>query len=63
MILASMQCYLFSDCQSPLPEYPREREGDSHILYLYGEEQQKPTGPEIRGQQTAGIKATNKSWT
>ncbi len=34
------------DGESSLQEYSGEREGDADLLYLHGEEQQEPLGPE-----------------
>lgn len=43
------------DGESSLQEHPGEREGDADLLYLHGEEQQEPLGPERRRRQTAGL--------
>lgn len=44
-----------ADGESSLQEYSSEREGDADLLYLHGEEQQEPLGPERRRRQTAGL--------
>lgn len=44
------------DGESSLQEHPGEREGNTDLLYLHGEEQQEPLGPERGRRQTAGLK-------
>lgn len=44
-----------ADGESSLQEHPGEREGDADLLYLHGEEQQEPLGPERRRRQTSGL--------
>jgi len=40
-VLVLVMCFCVSspDSEPPLPEYSSQREGNAHILYLYGEEQ------------------------
>lgn len=49
------------DGESSLQEYSGEREGDVDLLYLHGEEQQEPLGPERRRRQTAGLNLPNSN--
>lgn len=44
-----------ADGEPSLPEYSSEREGDADLLYLHGEEQQEPLGPERGRWQTPGL--------
>lgn len=44
-----------ADGEPSLPEYSSEREGDADLLYLHGEEQQEPLGPERGWWQTPGL--------
>lgn len=43
------------DGESSLQKYSGKREGNTDLLYLHGEEQQEPLGPERRRRQTTGL--------